>query len=286
MKRIGISVLSLALAGSLAIAPQAVAQSSLTSSETTTAAASGLTEAERTSLETALRNIEGNDPSFTIELEGVTWSLENNTYTAGAETRTFEEMAAAIKAVLEADAAGEESTASSSALGSSEAAFDVAAAKALVERLKSGNPPYTVEWGGQTWYLAQDETFYVLNQADAGKQLAEIADGEAISVEAFAARIQGQIYEFETTGINPLAIAAGLGVAAAISSSGAGGGSSAQGEGAGQAQGGAEASASANGAVRGVAAQTGVNPVASVLLSLTVLSVIGAAAFAARRFTA
>ncbi|MCQ9352389.1 hypothetical protein NQ015_05545 [Corynebacterium sp. 153RC1] len=281
MKRIGISVLSLALAGSLAIAPQAVAQSSLTSSETTTAAASGLTEAERTSLETALRNIEGNDPSFTIELEGVTWSLENDTYTAGAETRTFEEMAAAIKAVLEADAAGEESTASSSALGSSEAAFDVAAAKALVERLKSGNPPYTVEWGGQTWYLAQDETFYVLNQADAGKQLAEIADGEAISVEAFAARIQGQIYEFETTGINPLAIAAGLGVAAAISSSGAGGGSSASASGSGS-----SAQGEANDAVRGVAAQTGVNPVASVLLSLTVLSVIGAAAFAARRFTA
>ncbi|MCQ9369730.1 hypothetical protein NQ024_00445 [Corynebacterium sp. 35RC1] len=283
MKRIGISVLSLALAGSLAIAPQAVAQSSLTSSETTTAAASGLTEAERTKLETALRNMETEDgePSFTIELEGVTWSLENNTYTAGAETRTFEEMTAAIKAVLEADAAGEESTASSSALGSSEAAFDVAAAKALVERLKSGNPPYTVEWGGQTWYLAQDETFYVLNQADAGKQLAEIADGEAISVEAFAARIQGQIYEFETTGINPLAIAAGLGVAAAISSSGAGGGSSASASGSGS-----SAQGEANDAVRGVAAQTGVNPVASVLLSLTVLSVIGAAAFAARRFTA
>ena len=283
MKRIGISVLSLALAGSLAIAPQAVAQSSITSPETTTAAASGLTEAERTSLETALRNIEGNDPSFTIELEGVTWSLENNTYTAGAETRTFEEMAAAIKAVLEADASGEESTASPSALGSSEVPFDVAAAKALVERLKSGNPPYTVEWGGQTWYLAQDETFYVLNQADAGKQLAEIADGEAISVEAFAARIQGQIYEFETTGINPLAIAAGLGVAAAISSSGAGGGSSASASASGS---GSSAQGEANDAVRGVAAQTGVNPVASVLLSLTVLSVIGAAAFAARRFTA
>lgn len=324
MKRIGTSIIALSLATSLAIAPQATAQDNEapeTAPVTTSDAATqtdptgaegaedtpvALTTIPQTEIEDTYLQLQDNNRPQEIQLDGATWYLsrantnfyvrtldqvvDNLDNVPAEDKRSADEIITYLDGLLTVP----------SKYSIEDANFDAAAARAVLEALKSDNPPAVVEVNGTTLYQVQARPeWYVADQTLAATNPAHIDRTEVITLDNLIAAYEEALAAVDenneaesTLDLSRLSAAAlavlGLG-ALTLGSSSAGSSNAAPSTTAAQPAGkdaqatkGTETAKAAD-AKRGVAAQTGVSAGASALAALTLLSVIGAAAFVARR---